>query len=75
MKKIEFDYSKLKGRIKEKNLTLYEFSKLANIGRTALYAKLEKNGEFTESEMFRICEVLEIPLERVNSYFFTKLVR
>ena len=75
MKKIEFDYSKLKGRIKEKNLTLYEFSNLANIGRTALYAKLERNGEFTESEMFRICEVLDIPLKDVSSYFFTKLVR
>ncbi|WP_072520339.1 helix-turn-helix domain-containing protein [Gemella massiliensis] len=75
MKKIKFDYNKLKGRIKEKNLTLNEFANKVNIGRTALYSKLERNGEFTESEMFRICNVLEIPLNEVSVYFFTKYVR
>lgn len=75
MEKLKFDYSKLKGRIKEKNFTLNEFSNLIKISRTALYHKLEKDVEFTESEMFRICKVLNIEISDVNSYFFTPFVR
>lgn len=75
MTELKFDYSKLRGRIIEKGLTLEQFSKKVDISRTALYKKLNKDGEFTDYEMFKICNLLEIPVENVSEYFFVQIVR
>jgi len=67
---IEFDYSKLKGRIVEK-FDLGGAEELAEkIGTKyrTLLSKLRNERHFTQTEIFKISEILEI--DNVNDYFF-----
>lgn len=75
MSDLQFDYRKLRGKIVEKGDTLEQFSKEVGISRTALYQKMNKDGEFTTGEMFNICEVLNIHVNQVGEYFFVESVR
>lgn len=66
-----YDYSKLRGRIKEKIGTEGEFAK--RIGRTQNYvSKVFRNGTyFGQQDIDSGAEVLEIPIEEIGVYFFT----
>ena len=67
---IEFDYSKLKGRIVEK-YDMGGTSKLANeVGMSyrLLLAKLSNARHFTQHDIYSICKALDIT--DVNEYFF-----
>ena len=71
---LKFDYAKLKGRIKEKELTQEEFSSLIGIGKTSLYSKFKNQTEFKQSEIMKAVKVLGIPKREINAYFFTPKV-
>ena len=66
-----YDYSKLRGRIKEKLGTEGEFSR--RIGRTQNYvSKVFRNGTyFSQTDIADGAEVLEIPVDEIGLYFFT----
>ncbi len=65
-----FDYSKLRGRIKEKYYTQDNFAKMMGMGRVSLSQRLNNILEFTQKEIFMACELLDIPLIDIPEYFF-----
>jgi len=71
---VEFDYSKLRGQIKEKFSTQEEFSKVLGMDKATLSTKLNNKSEFSQYEMKVITEKLEIPKNEIQLYFFTENV-
>ena len=70
----EFDFSKLRGRIKEKLGNESKFAEKIYISTASLSAKLNNKIDFTASEIIKACseEVLDIPLNEISLYFFTR---
>ncbi len=67
----EFDYSRLRGRIKEKCDTQDAFAERLGIGRVSLSQRLNNLLDFSQDEMFKACDVLDINKAEIPSYFFT----
>jgi transcriptional regulator with XRE-family HTH domain len=72
---MSFDYSKLCGKIKEKCKTQERFAKLMGIARTSLSAKLNNNSEFTQQEINKAIEVLNLTQSEIPEYFFREKVQ
>ena len=70
MKKIKFNYSKLRGRITEKCGTQQAFAKLLGIAECTLTSKLNGYTYFSQKEILRSMEILDIIPEEVTMYFF-----
>lgn len=66
-----YDYSKLLGRIAEKQRTRGECAVIAGMSKTSIYKKLASKTEFTQGEILDLAIDLDIPLEEVGAYFFT----
>ena len=71
MEKIKFDYSKLKGKITEKCGTQKAFSRLLGITEGTLTSKLQGYTFFTQQEIARSVNLLDIDPDDVTTYFFT----
>ena len=74
MKKILFNYSKLKGRIVEKCGTQRVFAALMSISEATLISKLKGYTYFTQKEIAVAIKLLEIQPGEVTDYFFTERV-
>ena len=74
MQKIQFDYAKLKGRITEKCGTQKAFAELLGINEGTLTSKLLGYTYFSQDEIFRTLEILDIEPSKVTLYFFTARV-
>ena len=72
MKRINFDFSKLKGRIREKLGTQENFAKELNISVPALVKKLNNQSQFSQTEICKTREILDISDEELNLYFFSE---
>jgi len=70
-----FDYSKLRGKIREKFGTEGEFAKALGISKTSLSDKLNNKVSFTSSEINKACKLLDIPTRFIPIYFFTPKVK
>ena len=70
----KYDYSKVRGRIREKLGTEGEFAN--KIGRTHNYLTKVFQGKtyFTQKDITVGAEVLDIPDIEIGTYFFTKEV-
>lgn len=66
-----FDYSKLRGRIREILGTQSIFAKALGISEATLSKKLNNETEFTQGEMNRSCDILKFPQAEIPAYFFT----
>lgn len=66
-----FDYSKLKGKIKEVYNTQDKFALALGIGRVSLSQRLNNYLDFSQAEIYRSCEVLGIEESKIPEYFFT----
>lgn len=66
-----FDYSKLRGRIKEILGTQAKFAESLKISEPTLSKKLNNETAFTQPEINKACEVLKIPFAEIPVYFFT----
>lgn len=71
---MEFDYSKLRGRIKEIFGTQDNFADSLNIGRVSLSQRLTGKLEFSQEEIMKSCELLKFDPAEIPSYFFTPKV-
>lgn len=71
---MEWDYRKLRGRIKEKCETQDAFAEKLGIGRVSLSQRLNNQLEFSQAEIFHACVILDIPFAEIPAYFFTNLV-
>ena len=69
-----YDYSKLLGRMKERGYTQDVLAKSINIKPSTLSQKLNNKSDFKQSEIYKICIILEIHYDEVSLYFFTKKV-
>ena len=72
---IKFDFSKLKGKIKEVFNTQGIFAKEMQMNESTLSNKLNNNVEFSPTEIVNSCNLLGIPFDEINEYFFTLLVQ
>ena len=75
MKKMEFDFSRLLGRIKECGYTQEDVANFIGIAPGTLNAKLNNKGNFTAPEIESICKMLSIPKDEIGIYFFTPKVQ
>lgn len=67
-----FNLAKLRGRMVEKFGTVYRAAEAAGIRRELISLALNAKRELTPTEIFKLCEVLEIPDDEIRSYFFTE---
>lgn len=69
-----WDYSKLRGKIKEVCSTQDNFAKKLGVGRVSLSQRLNNQLEFTQEEIFRTCEILGFDVGEIQTYFFKEKV-
>lgn len=68
---MQFDYSKLKGKIVEKFDTYDKFATEMGFSKPQLSQRLNNEIEWKASEIYRAAQILN--LESVNDYFFKSL--
>lgn len=69
---MKFNYSKLRGRIRECNLTQEQLANAIKINKGTLSAKLNGQFAFTITEMLSIGAALNIPKNELYNYFFAE---
>lgn len=69
-----WDYSKLRGKIKEICGTQDVFADGIGIGRVSLSQRLNNLLEFSQEEIFKSCDVLGLEKAEIPTYFFTPKV-
>ena len=69
-----YDYSKLRGKIREVFFTQEKFAEAMGISTTTISYKLNGLTEWTQEEIEKAVEVLSIPYEEIHVYFFTRKV-
>lgn len=74
MQDIRYDYSKLKGRIKEICGTQDALASRIGLGRVTLSQRLNNISTFSQSEIAKMTKELDIPNEEIPLYFFTTIV-
>jgi len=67
----DYDYSKLRGKIREIFKTQSAFAEAMGMSTTSLSTKLNNNVEFTQKEIAQAVELLQITKEDIPAYFFT----
>ncbi len=69
-----FDFSKLRGRIKEKLGSEANFAKKICISTASLSSKFNNRNDFSASEISRAADrdVLDISMQELGEYFFKK---
>lgn len=72
---MEFDYSKLKGRIVERFQTQSKFSGAMGISNRSLSLKLNGQRAFTQQEIVKATFLLSIDKKEISNYFFTPKVQ
>lgn len=72
---IQYNYSKLKGRIVEKFGNNKNLSKSISLSATTLYKKLSGKEYFNQWQIEMIRKALEISKTEVNEYFFVYKVK
>lgn len=72
---MEFDYSKLKGKIVECYKNQGAFAKELKQSERTVSLKLNNHVPFSDVEIVKWCKALSIPLTNVGSYFFTPYVQ
>lgn len=74
-KDMVFDHSKLLGRMKEYGFTQDRMAAALGLSVSTLNYKLNGKAVFTQKEIRKICDILEIQSYEVGLYFFTLKVQ
>lgn len=69
-----FDYSKLRGRARERGETQESLAAAAGMKESTYSVKINNGSEFKQSEILQICAALAIPPEQIHFYFFSERV-
>lgn len=72
---MNYDYSKLKGRITEKCQTQCNFAEQLGLAKATVTTKLQGKSEFTQGEITKILEILGLEKSDIPDYFFTFMVQ
>lgn len=73
MKKIIYDFSKIKKRMREKKYTQKQLADILNVTKQTINNKLNNKRPFIPSEISTITEILDI-CGSIEEYFFKKKV-
>ena len=66
-----FNYSKLRGKIKELYSTESAFAEALKMNRSTLSCKLNNQVNFDQEDIVKISKLLNIAVEEIPIYFFT----
>jgi len=69
---LDFDYSKLRGRIVERNGTITRFCQENKLSMQNFSKKLNNVAHFSIEDAIDISKRLEIPDEEIANYFFVE---
>lgn len=69
-----YDYSKLKGKIRELGMTQNEFANEIGITEQTLNLRFRNKRFFKQKEIEKTMLLFNEPLEKIQTYFFTKKV-
>lgn len=72
MERIELDMQKIKGKMKEKNITQNQMAQVLAITPYSFSKKINKKKDFKLSEIESMFNELEIVKEEVSSFFRTQ---
>jgi hypothetical protein len=72
---MSFEYSKLRGKIREVFNTQEAFAEAMEMSTTSISAKLNNKVEWSQKEIDKASEVLMIPKDEIPLYFFTPKVQ
>lgn len=67
---MEYDYCKLQGKIVEKYGTQSNLANAMKLSERSLSLKLNSHINFKQSEILLLCELLKIPKNELQTYFF-----
>ncbi len=70
-----FDYSKLRGKIREVFSTQKAFADALGMSTVSLSSKLNNRVEFSQEEINKSCVLLDIEAANIPVYFFTVKVK
>lgn len=70
----EFNYSKLKGKIRELDMTQSEYANAIGITEQTLNLRFQDKRPFKQDEIIKTMELFNEPVENIHIYFFTKKV-
>jgi transcriptional regulator with XRE-family HTH domain len=70
--KMNYNYAKLLGRIKERGLTQEQLAKAIGKDKSTLNGKIKGRSAFTTKEIDDICKVLDISATDIGKYFFAR---
>jgi hypothetical protein len=71
---LTFDYSKLRGKIREKFGVQAGFAEAMGKSCATISGKLNNDVDFTQSEIIKAVNVLGLKGDDIPTYFFTPLV-
>lgn len=71
---MSIDYSALRERIRDRALTQKQLASLIGISEGQLCKKMNSEYVFKQTEIIKMCEVLEIEPSEISLYFFTEKV-
>lgn len=71
---MEFDYSKLQGRMIEQGYTQMSLADAMGKNKGTISAKMNGHSFFTTAEIAGICKVLRISFKDIPAYFFAQKV-
>ena len=71
MKRIKYDYSKLKGKIKEQFSNQAEFANKLEMSSTSLSYKLNNKSVFNQDHIEKAIEIFNLSAQETIDYFFT----
>lgn len=72
---MEFEYAKVKGKIKEKFGTQADFASAMGLSATTISDKLNNKSPWTQKEIDSACVLLGIEPVDIPTYFFTTKVK
>ena len=71
MGNMSMDYSRLRERMREMNITQKELAARIPASESHFCKKMSGEYPFTQDEILKICDILKIPADKVSYYFFT----
>ena len=72
---MEFDYSKLLGRIREYGYTQKTLAIAVKMSVSQLNQCLKSKANFKSKKILAICKVLDIPISEIGPYFYALKTR
>lgn len=71
-KRLQFDYSKLRGLLREKSITLADYASIINVSNTSLNERLANRIPFSQDEIKRTKRAFDLSASEIDFIFFTE---